>query len=133
MLTIARKNWTDPDGTVHKNDIYMVPFIGADGKTQYSLAAVADLEAYEQTLEAVVETMKGELQLDTEAGIPYYETIFESRRNIELWAAAVRKAVLAKPFVQSIDDFTYAFNPSTGTLAYELDVTTDLGDLVVTK
>ena len=133
MLTIARKNWTDPDGTVHKNDIYLVPFAGADGKTHYSLAAVADLDAYAQTLEAVIKTMKGELQLDTEAGIPYYETIFDSQRNIDLWAAAVKKAVQAKPFVQSIDDFTYVFNPATGTLSYELWVTTDLGDLMVSQ
>ena len=133
MLTIARKNWTDADGTVHKNDIYLVPYVGADGKTHYSLAACADLDAYAQTLEAVIETMKGELQLDTGAGIPYFETIFDSRRNIDLWAAAVRKAVLAKSFVKSIDDFTYDFNSTTGTLSYELDVTTDLGDLVVSK
>ena len=136
MLTIARKNWVEvKDGKriVHKNDIYLVPYTGADGKTHYSLAACADLDAYAQTIEAVVETMRGELQLDTAAGIPYFETIFASTRYIDQWAAAVRRAVLAKSFVQSIDDFTYNFNPSTGTLSYKLDLTTDLGDLVVSQ
>lgn len=132
MLTLARKSWTDPEtGTLHKNDIYPVSYVGADGKTHQSLGAVADLDAYTQTLEAVVETVKGELQLDTEAGIPYFDTIFASNRLIDEWAMAVRRAVLAKPFVVSIDDFTYDFNPTLNKLSYELDVTTDIGSVTV--
>ena len=130
MLTIARKNWVDDKG-IHKNDIYAVPYMGPDGKKHYSLAAAADLDAYAQTLEAVVETVKGELQLDTEAGIPYFETVFASTRNIEQWAIAVKRAAQAKPFVVSIDDFTYEFNAATNKLAYRMSVTTDLGDVVV--
>lgn len=132
MFTIARKNFTDSKGVLHKNDIYAVPYIGADGKTHHSLAAVADLEAYEQILAAVVLTVRGELQLDTERGIPYFDTVFASSRLIDQWALAVRRAVLAKPFVESIDSFTYNFNHAANTLEYELDVTTDLGGLIVT-
>lgn len=131
MLTLARKNWTDPDGTLHKNDIYMVSYVGADGKTRQSLGAVADLDAYTQTLEAVVETLKGELQLDTDAGIPYFETIFASNRYIDEWAMSVRNAVRAKPFVVSIDYFEYDFNPTLNKLSYEMDVTTDIGSVTV--
>lgn len=132
MLTLARKDFTDSEGYLHKNDIYAVPYIGADGKTHHSLAAAADLDAYEQILAAVVLTVKGELQLDTERGIPYFDTVFASSHLIDQWALAVRRAVLDKPFVESIDNFTYRFNHATNTLEYELDVTTDIGGLTVT-
>lgn len=131
MFTIARQNFTDADGVLHKNDIYPVTYMGSDGKPHISLAAVADLDAYEQILAAVVLTVRGELQLDTERGIPYFDTVFASNRLIDQWALAVRRAVLEKPFVESIDDFTYNFNHATNTLEYELDVTTDLGSLTV--
>ena len=133
MVTIARKSWTDQDGLIHKNDIFAVPFTGADGKTHYSLAACSGLEAYAQALEAVVQTLRGELQLDTEAGIPYFETVFASNQLIGQWAEAVRDAVKAKPFVKSIDGFVYSFDSSEGKLNYRLAVTTDIGDLEITS
>ena len=118
MKTIARRSWIDSNRISHKNDIYLV-----NGQ----LALADGVSAYAQTIEAVVLTRRGELQLDTEAGIPYFETIFASRNAVGAWAAAVRAAVSALPFVDSILSFDYSFNHAAKTLDYTMRVATDLG------
>lgn len=127
MTTIARRDWTERNGddvVVHKNDIYAV---------SGQLAVASGQEAYAQILEAAVETVYGELPLDVEAGVPYFTTVFLSPREIAAWAAAVKDAAKALPFVVSVDSLDYKLNPADGKLSYTLTVTTDSGAVSVSQ
>lgn len=114
--TIARRSWIDGEGVFHKNDLYAV-----DG----TFAVVSGADAYAQAVESAVETVRGELPLDTARGIPYFSTVFASRRNVAEWAAAVRAEVKALPFVNGIVSFDYEM--SDGKLSYRLEFSTDEG------
>lgn len=124
MRTLARRSWTEtkPNGevVVHKNDIYL-----ASGH----LAVASGLDACAQAIEAVVETVRGEMQLDLGKGVPYFSTVFESRQKMDEWAAAVRAAVSELAFVESIEDFTYS--AQNGVLTYRLSVVTTEGETTI--
>lgn len=116
MATIARYNWVDKDGTEHKNDIRWDDINGG-------FAMCDGYEEYAQTIEAVVKTVLGELQTDREYGIPYFTTIFNNRRNNEIWEAAVRERVSELPFVRQIDSFEYQYDDMRHYLTYKMQVT----------
>ena len=122
-MIVARKNWDEnvaglpyDERKDHKNDIWLEngTFAMCDGT-----------EAYAQTIEAVIKTIRGEIQVDVEYGIPYFETIFATLRGQTIWAASVREAVKALDFVQNIVSFTYAYNPNTKYFDYDLTVKTN--------
>ena len=124
---IARANWidtSDPNQETreHKNDIWF-----EDG----GFAMCSGKEAYAQTIEAVIKTVYGEIQVDREYGIPYFSTIWTSARAQDRWAIAVRSAVNELEFVESIDAFTYSLDPQTHVFNYSLTVTTTDGTTVV--
>lgn len=107
------------------NDIYLVngDIAMADGK-----------DARAQIISAALRTRRGELQLDTERGVPYFETIFQSgsRYNIQLWEAYVRKTVSEFDFVKSISSFVYDIDYKTGIIRYTLVVEgTDGAQIVI--
>lgn len=123
--TIARNNWIDgTDNVVHKNDIYLV-----DGQ----LAMATGKSCHAQVIEAVIKTLRGELQLDVEAGIQYFETIFNDSRSADIWARQVREAVEALDFVKHIDGFEYSYEFYNDKLKYVLVVTTDDGQITVSE
>ena len=105
------------------NDIY----IGSDG----GLATVDELNAYSIVIADAVRTVRGELQLDTERGVPYFETVFKSVNGIDIWKNDVRKRVLEFPFVKSIDSFDVSY--ANRKLEYTMRLTTDAGDVTVTR
>lgn len=96
-----------------ENDIYLVngDISMADGN-----------DARSQIISAALRTRRGELQLDTERGVPYFETIFQSgsRYNIQLWEAYVRKTISEFDFVKSISSFDYDIDYKTGIIRYTL-------------
>lgn len=95
------------------NDIYIV---------NGDLATTEGKDARTQIISAALRTRRGELKLDIERGIPYFETIFQSgnRSNIQLWEAFVRKTVNEFDFVRSIKSFDYNIDYNTGTITYTL-------------
>ena len=105
------------------NDIY----IGSDG----GLATVDELNAYSIVIADAIRTVRGELQLDTERGVPYFETVFKSVNGIDIWKNDVRKRVLEFPFVKSIDSFDVSY--ANRKLEYTMRLTTDAGDVTVTQ
>ena len=105
------------------NDIY----IGSDG----GLATVDELNAYSIVIADAIRTVRGELQLDTERGVPYFETVFKSVNGIDIWKNDVRKRVLEFPFVKSIDSFDVSY--ANRKLEYAMRLTTDAGDVTVTR
>ena len=115
MKTFAK----DPDGNV------IVDPVTHDIKT------VDGAEAYAVVIGNAIRTVRGELQLDTERGVPYFETVFKSVDGIDIWKNDVRKRVLEFPFVKSIDSFDVSY--ANRKLEYTMHLTTDAGDVTVTR
>ena len=106
------------------NDIYLV---------NGDLATTEGKNARTQIISAALRTRRGELKLDIDRGIPYFETIFQSgnRSNIQLWEAFVRKTVNEFNFVKSIKSFDYNVDYNTGTITYTLIAEGTDGDEIV--
>lgn len=122
MRTISQNTWSDNSGKDHINDIYIV-------NGQFGIAK--DKDACGQVISSVIRTVKGELQLDITRGIPYFSTVFTSRRHLQIWANAVRKAVKELTFVKDIVSFEYEINNKENKLTYEMEVSTIYGDVSV--
>ena len=103
--------------------------IGSDGQ----FATVDGLDAYSAEIADVVRTVRGELQLDTERGVPYFETVFKSVNGIDIWKSEVRKRVLALSFVRSIDSFSASWKPENHILSYSMTVSTDNGTVTISQ
>lgn len=103
--------------------------IGSDGQFVTS----DGLDAYSTVIADVVRTVRGELQLDTERGVPYFETVFKSINGIDIWKSDVRKRVLALSFVRSIDSFIASWKPENHILSYSMTVSTDNGTVTISQ
>ena len=101
------------------------------GVTKRYLSFNNGKQAYADIIGDAIRTVRGELQLDTEKGIPYFETVFKSVNGIDIWKNDVRKRVLEFPFVKSIDSFDVAY--ANRKLEYTMHLTTDAGDVTVTQ
>ena len=115
MITIS----TQPDGSA------LVDLVTHDFKV------VDGVEAYAVIIGDAIRTVRGELQLDTGRGVPYFETVFKSVNGIDIWKNDVRKRVLEFPFVKSIDSFDVSY--ANRKLEYTMRLTTDAGDVTVTR
>ena len=115
MKTFAK----DPDGNVIVDPV------------THDIRTVDGVEAYAVIIGDAIRTVRGELQLDTERGVPYFETVFKSVNGIDIWKNDVRKRVLEFPFVKSIDSFDVSY--ANRKLEYTMRLTTDAGDVTVTQ
>lgn len=64
-----------------------------------------DAVAAANVVDSVLNTQRGELQLDTERGIRYLETIFSSPHRRLEWETEMREAIERMPFVTELDEF----------------------------
>lgn len=103
--------------------------IGSDGQ----FVTADGLDAYSTVIADVVRTVRGELQLDMERGVPYFETVFKSVNGIDIWKSDVRKRVLALSFVRSIDSFSASWNTENHILTYSMTVSTDNGTVTISQ
>ena len=101
--------------------------IGSDGQ----FTTVNGLDAYSAVIANVVRTVRGELQLDTERGVPYFETVFKSVNGIDIWKNDVHKRILELPFVKSIDSFEASY--ANRKLEYTLHISTDAGTVTISQ
>ena len=115
MKTFAK----DPDGNVIVDSV------------THDIRTVDGVEAYAVVIGDAIRTVRGELQLDAERGVPYFETVFKSVNGIDIWKNDVRKRVLEFPFVKSIDSFDVSY--ANRKLEYTMRLTTDAGDVTVTQ
>ena len=97
----------------------------------HDIRTVDGVEAYAVIIGDAIRTVRGELQLDTERGVPYFETVFKSVNGIDIWKNDVRKRVLEFPFVKSVDSFDVSY--ANRKLEYTMRLTTDAGDVTVTQ
>ena len=101
------------------------------GVTKRYLSFNNGKQAYADIIGDAIRTVRGELQLDTERGVPYFETVFKSVNGIDIWKNDVRKRVLEFQFVKSIDSFDVSY--ANRKLEYTMRLTTDAGDVTVTQ
>lgn len=87
--------------------------------------------AQAQTIQAAILAVKGELQYDTEQGIPYFETIFDHPNKIDLWRAYVIDRVRKFEWVTDIINFTHEFDYTNKTINYKMQVATNEGLVTV--
>lgn len=106
------------------NDIRIDPATGdiafAEGKDAYAVI-IAD----------AVRTVEGELQYNTEYGIPYFSTVFASIGLRGVWRARVLDMIRKMSFVQTIGRMDMDFNLSSRTLSYTIELTTDEGEITI--
>ena len=101
------------------------------GATKRYLSFNTGKKAYADIIGDTVRTVSGELQLDVNRGVPYFETVFKSVNGIDIWKNDVRKRVLGFPFVKSIDSFDVSY--ANRKLEYAMRLTTDAGNVTVTQ
>lgn len=92
---------------------------------RHDFAVNSGVDAYGTVVSSAIKTYRGELQLDIERGIPYFETVFDSVNGIDIWKSEVHRRILEFPFVKSIDSFDASY--SGGKLSYSISISTDGG------
>ena len=112
------------------NDI-TTHLVTAGGVTKRHLSFNTGKQAYADIIGDTVRTVCGELQLDVNRGVPYFETVFKSVNGIDIWKNDVRKIVNRLSFVKSIVSFDVSWNPLNRKLNYEMVVETDDGEVTV--
>ena len=95
------------------------------------IATIEGKDAYAQTITEAIRTVKGEVQSNTSLGVPYFLTIFDDSRNINLWKAEVIRCIRQFDFVVAISDFVVNVNYSRKSVTYSLVVSTDLGNVSI--
>jgi hypothetical protein len=93
------------------------------------IAMVESKVCHAQIIESVILTVSGEIQLNTNKGIPYFTTVFESRMYLKSWKTAVENAVSKLDFVSLIEEFNCRFLDDT--LYYDMTVFTNDGERVI--
>lgn len=101
------------------------------GMTKRYLSFNTGKQAYADIIGDTIRTVSGELQLNTERGVPYFETVFKSVNGIDIWKDDVRKIMNGLSFVKSIVSFDVSWDPVSRKLNYEMVVETDEGEVTV--
>ena len=101
------------------------------GVTKRYLSFNTGKQAYADIIGDAIRTVSGELQLDVNRGVPYFETVFKSVNGIDIWKNDVRKIMNGLSFVKSIVSFDVSWDPISRKLNYEMVVETDEGEVTV--
>lgn len=105
--------------------------VTVDGVTKRHLSFSTGKQSCANIIGDTIRTVRGELQLDVNRGIPYFETVFKSVNGIDIWKNDVRNRILSLSFVKSIDSFDVSY--LNGKLEYTMILTTDDGEVTVSQ
>lgn len=108
--------------TTETHDIYQTP-----GVAYIDFATGSDKDAYAAIIGDAIRTVKGELQLDVESGIPYFATVFDRADKVNIWKHYVEKKILGYDFVVGISKFNVDVIDNS-TLKYDMVVDTIDGE-----
>jgi len=89
--------------TDENNDIYL---------TNNGYTFLEGKEAVAAVAENVLRTHRGELQFDVTRGIPWFETVFSSIRNLPAWSAQMVIAIKKVQGVTGLVSFDYQLSGS---------------------
>ena len=90
-------------------------------------------ECHKDIIEAAILTLLGEIQLDTNKGIPYIETVFDRTKSVGAWQDAMRKTINAFSFVNAITKFDFTIDYDRKKLTYDLVVSTTDGNVNISR
>ncbi len=109
--------------TDNNNDLYL------DGKR--NLAFGSDIKAVVQVVQNELNTLLGEIQMDTTLGIPYFETIFnKSSPDISAWEGYMIETAEKVNGVIRVDEMQSSIKDNT--LTYTMTIITQYGSAVIT-
>lgn len=100
-------------------------FLNREGNISVS----RDLEAVLQNCEHAVKVRRGELVLDVEGGIPYFQIVFNGIPNPIQFEAAVRSTLLQQDGVIEVTSFTMIQEGNS--LQYTAVIRTSFGEGIV--
>lgn len=96
------------------------PYIDPNGR----IAIKRDLDAVAQACEHAMKAQLGEMVLQTNQGVPYFQTVW-SQPMLAQFEAAARRTLLSVANVTEVAAFTV--NASAGTLSYTAFIVTTYG------
>jgi len=105
------------------NDVYL--------DNNGNLAISDGLTALIEICKQYMQTILGELTLNTDTGIPYFQSVFTGVPNIQQFVAAGRAALLTVEGVTQIISFDVSVGASPKTLTYVAIIQTIYGQGVV--
>lgn len=92
-----------------------------------NLALCRDIEAVKTAVSCETKTNYGEVILNTNLGVPYFETIFTAHPDIELWKSYMKEAILRVPKVLGILAFKTYIDYQKSLLKYTVVINTEYG------
>ena len=104
------------------NDIYL------DGYN--NIAMKSNINALNDIILNKIRTNLGELQFNSNLGIPYFTTVFSSVADIDLWQKFVTDSALSTPYVQQVTNFEREIS-NNNKLSYSMTIITELGGMTV--
>lgn len=107
--------------TDENNDLYL------NGQNQ--VATGSDNEAIAQIVINALRTIKGELQLNIDSGVPYFETIFNKNPDIQLWQGFMIEEAEKIDGVIKVDSMDITIDDDQ--LSYEMKIKTIYGEISV--
>lgn len=97
-----------------------------------NLATRRDADALANIILNRQQTVTGELQYNTEAGMPYFTTVFaNSRRDMRIFEAFMVADAEAVPEVRHVN--TFAAETDGENLKFDMNIATTYGDITVTN
>lgn len=94
-----------------------------------NIALAYGKEAYAQIVNAKMRTILGEMPLDVNGGLPYFQTIFKDANLLHVFESEVAKMLTGLDFVIGIKSFDC--NVEDGVLYYTVEIITDNGEMKV--
>lgn len=123
MISLATFDNADPSD-LFENDI------GLDASGE-NLAMLSGEEATMRIVKHRVQTRKYELQYDMNAGVPYFETIFDNAFYLPIWIDNMTKVILGTEEVLSVEYFYPELDSGSHKLSYKCGITTNYGNGVL--
>lgn len=98
--------------------------------TDYAMSLVEDDEAIKQRLLIRLMIFKGEWFLDTDLGLPYYQTIFQKGVTKEVVDTVIKREIESVEGVSRIVSFSSTLNNATRAYSCDFVCKTTTGDTI---
>lgn len=83
-----------------------------------------------QRVQRMLLLFKGDYWLDTELGVPYFQSILGTKNSLDTIQAIIMNSIQEVEGVKEITDFNIAFDDSSRTVTMEITLKDDLGNEV---
>jgi len=106
--------------------------LGADGDFAISggdLVLISGLEAIAQSVRIRLQFFRGEWYLNTEAGVPWFQSVLVKNPDAVLLRTIFRDAIAETPGILAVVELSLSFDARARRLAVRYRATTDLGEL----